>query len=963
MEIPNKSQGKISSQLIDSLHDSVTSGNVLYRPIDRIGFASDASFYRLIPEVVVQPKSEEEIQHIFRIAKEYKTPAVFRAAGTSLSGQSITDGVLVDIGRFWRDYSILEDGNAIRMQPGVIGAHANMYLRSKSRKIGPDPASISTCMIGGIIANNASGMCCGVKHNSYHTLKDIRFILPNGHIYDSSDPDAAEQFRNTETQLYERIELVRNRIRINQELTEKIRRKYERKNTSGYSLNAFIDHDDPFDIFCQLLVGSEGTLAFISNVTLKTLPDLPEKGTAILVVPSLEEAVAAVWPFQRMGAEAVELMDRASLRSVEHQKGVPSEISEVSENAAALLVEFQAQTQDELQKYLAKAEEWLSDHSPEFSTGFSTDAEFQARLWKVRKGLYPSVGAVRKSGTSVIIEDIAFPVEHLAEATAKVRELLDKHNYSESIIFGHAKDGNLHFVIAQEFDDKGLKQYQHLIEDIVELVVEQYDGALKAEHGTGRNMAPFVESEWGPELYVIMQELKAAVDPKNILNPGVIVNDNPNVYLEDIKELPSVEPIVDKCVECGFCDPVCPSRDLTTTPRRRIVLWREITRLSRGDAAQQELANQLKQEYQYDAVDTCAADGLCSTACPVDIDTGKMMKYLRSQEKPAFQRWIADITIKYFSAVTTGIRLAFDVARGFRTILGEQRWEQIFATLNRWTNHTLPAWNTYVPGGEHWRFPADMDAVNPDVVYFTSCLNRTMGATPGENAQPSVSDAFTTILQRAEISYTVPSAINDMCCGTPWSSKGYNTAYKKMAERVVESLWQETQHGMLPVVIDTSPCSYSMKHYDDILQGDYLRKWQQLTVYDIVEYLDEKVMERLQCSRQQGTAVCHPTCSTMKMEQTAHLQSIAAYCAEDVIVPEHHGCCGFAGDRGLYYPELTASATAREASDVKSYKDVIGYYSTSKTCEIGISDATGAPYQSIVFLVEHASRPQRENEE
>ena len=947
-----------SPPVLAQLQKGIDSSRILSRATDRVGFSSDASFYRLIPEVVVQPKTEQEIQHLFTIANTFERHLVFRAAGTSLSGQAITDGILVDIARYWRHYEILDEGAAIRLQPGVIGAHANLYLQSHGRKIGPDPASINTCMLGGIVANNASGMCCGVKQNSYHTLQDIRFILPNGHVYDSSDTDASATFQYQDSALYKTLADLRDRIRSDNGLTEKIREKYGRKNTTGYSLNAFLDHSDPFKIFCQLLVGSEGTLAYISDVTLRTLPDLPEKSTAVIAFPTLEKTVSAVWPLQRFGAEAVELMDRASLHSVENQKGIPEQLEQTGEEAAALLVEFQAQTASELLTQVNEAEQWLQNQSPEFSTGFSRDPDFQARLWKIRKGLYPSVGAVRKSGTSVIIEDIAFPLEHLAEATGKVRRILDAHNYPESIIFGHAKDGNIHFVIAQDFDDEGLKQYQHLIEDIVRLVVEEYGGSLKAEHGTGRNMAPFVETEWGADLYHIMWELKQAVDPNNILNPGVIVNENPHVYLENIKPMPSVETIIDKCVECGFCEPVCPSRDLTTTPRRRIVLWREITRLAAGDANEKAMAEHLKTDYEYDAVATCAADGMCGTACPVDIDTGKMMKYLRSLDKSSLQLKLADATVDHFTTVAHGLRVGLTAAAQIQATIGSKPWNTAFDHLHSLTKGSLPAWNSYFPtGAPKSTAPVPSMEEAPEVVYFPSCLSRSMGEIPGESAEMSVSAAVCAVLERAGIPYTFPANYEGLCCGTPWSSKGYTEAYKRMAERMTSSLWVSSDHGKIPVVIDTSPCSYSIMHYDEILTGEALERWKSLQFYDITEYLFTHVMNRLTLQKKPGTVICHPTCSTMKMEQTQLLQSIASQCAEKAEVPEHHGCCGFAGDRGLLHPELTASATQAEAASVEKIANVSGYYSTSRTCEVGMSSATEHPYQSIIHLVETASRP------
>jgi len=948
-----------SAILIDTLLQHFHEEQILSRSIDRIGYASDASFYRLIPEVVVQPKTDEDIQNLFRIASDTQRPLVFRAAGTSLSGQSITDGILVDLSKHWREYEIYEEEQKIRLEPGVIGEHANLYLKKFGQKIGPDPASISTCQVGGIIANNASGMCCGVAHNSYHTLADIQFILPNGNRYNSKEAESRERFLQEEDALVAKILEIKKRIEGDADLEKKIRQKYQRKNTTGYSLNAFIDYDDPFDIFCHLLVGSEGTLAFISNVTLNTLPDLPHKGTALLVFPTLKQAVSAVPVLEKLGAEAVELMDRASLKSVENQSGIPPEIKTVSEEGTALLVEFQAQTDSALEELLESAKPTVDDFDLEFFTGFSQDPKFQSKLWKIRKGLYPSVGAVRKSGTAVIIEDIAFPLEHLAEATQKVRGILDQHQYTDGVIFGHAKEGNLHFVISQEFDEAGVDQYRQLIDEIVALVVDQYDGSLKAEHGTGRNMAPFVETEWGPELYRVMRELKSVVDPGQILNPGVIINDNTSVHLEDIKPLPSVESIVDKCVECGFCEPVCPSRDLTTTPRRRIVIWREITRLQDGLPSEKRLARELLNSYEYDSIDTCAADGMCSTACPVDIDTGKMMKLLRKRHASEWQKSVAIWTVDNFSFVASALKFGLTAASGIQKLIGREQFNNLMTSVHDLSHRKIPAWNPYFPTG-NWQRPKPVEPApaDVDVIYFTSCLNNTMDGIPEEENTANTRDVFCELMHRAHLRYAYPQDRNNLCCGTPWSSKGYTDAYRRMAERTTTSLFHSSKGGQIPIVMDTSPCSYSVKHYDEILEGEILEKWQQLTVYDLTRYLYEIVLPKLSLHKIDGAVVCHPTCSTMKMEEAEMLHTIAAQCATEAITPTHHSCCGFAGDRGLLFPELTASATSREAADVTSLEDIQGYYSTSRTCEVGMSSATGHPYQSIVHLVEQASRPQ-----
>ena len=662
-----------SMQIRHLLRDRIEPERILIRPIELVAFASDASFYRLMPRAVVQPTTVEEIKHLFRFSHEYGIPLVFRAGGTSLSGQSITDGILVDIGRYWRHVRVEENGKTIRVQPGLIGQQANNALRLYGRKIGPDPASIASCRMGGILANNSSGMCCGVAQNAYHTLRSLTFVLPSGTQIDTADANADNIFRMLEPELAETLLRLKAEIAADPSLFARVRSKYKTKNTTGYSLNAFIDFERPVDIFSHLLVGSEGTLAFIAEAVLETVPDYPLKSTALLLFADLYAACSAIGALTSAGAAALELMDRASLRSVEDQPGVAALLHGLPESAAGLLVEFQAPNETQRQDYEARAQAAVAQMALLHPAEFTADPDKQAKLWKIRKGMFPSVGAVRASGTTALIEDIALPVERLADAAMDLRALFDKHGYDNAIIFGHAKDGNLHFVLTQGFNtEREVSRYRAFMDDVVALVVSKYDGALKAEHGTGRNMAPFVETEWGPEAYRIMRELKSVTDPRNLLNPGVIMNPDPLAHVSDLKNMPVVEPEVDKCIECGFCEHSCPSRDLTLTPRQRIVVRREMQRVKDSGTAQEYAA--LDRDFPYMALDTCAVDGLCATDCPVSIDTGKLTKRFRALRHSRLASKLAATAARHF--VSGGSRGALRPGRGgagSRTALGATR--------------------------------------------------------------------------------------------------------------------------------------------------------------------------------------------------------------------------------------------------------------------------------------------------
>ncbi|MCB0645245.1 MAG: FAD-binding oxidoreductase [Saprospiraceae bacterium] len=908
--------------------------------IDLITYASDAGFYTLRPKVIVLPVSEDEIIKLFEISQKVKVPIVFRTGGTSLSGQAITDGILVDLSQNWRNISIEDGGKLVRVQPGITGALVNAHLKKYQVKIGPDPASINAAMIGGILSNNASGMCCGVAQNSYHTTKHIRFILPDGEVYTTENKDDYTRF--AETDLGREILALKIAVRENPALLAKIKNKYLTKTTIGYSLNAFADYDAPLDVFAHLLIGAEGTLAFIAEAVLETVPDYPFKATAMMYFDAIKDACEAIIPLTLMGAMTVELMDSRSLHAVSSSDVI---YKNLGPNTTALLVEFQENSMEALSQ---KVEDY-EKHSHTFRTiapvEFTTKADIQAAYWKIRKGLFPTVGAVRKSGTTVVLEDVAFPVEVLADALSDLQVLFSKYNYQEAIMFGHAKDGNIHFVVTQSFEsDKEVARYADFMEDVVELVVNKYNGTLKGEHGTGRNMAPFVQTEWGEEAYQIMARLKKVADPEGLLNPGVIINPDDKIHLKNFKNLPTVEEEVDKCTECGFCEPLCPSRDITTSPRRRIVARRALQSLKNTKDY-----DVLLEEYQYHGSDTCAVDGLCATACPVNINTGDLTKRLRKENHSASANAMAKFVGRNFGLTIGSLRLLLKTGNKINKVFGEKTMWHLTKGMNKMFKG-LPVWvEVKVPELDVLKQQQGNDQA--DIIYFPSCISRLMGAYPGQ--QKNLMEVFFSVCKKTNIQVQVVDNYASACCSQIFGSKGFHQAYQEKANEIIEALWLQSKGGLIPVVVDVSSCSYTLKQLKPVLSKENQTRFNLLVISDVVEWLNDAVLTKIKPNQLDKSVSLHPVCSLKKMNVESKLISVAQMCAKDVHVPYSAGCCGMAGDRGFLYPELTLAATKNEAAEVRQTR-YDGYYSSTSTCEWNLSQATNQNYESILYLVDEA---------
>lgn len=993
------------SQFLSAVGAFVPKTAVYTDGLRRFAWGTDAGFYRLVPKIVIRSSNEKEVSRILRAASKYDVPVTFRAAGTSLSGQSISDSVLVVAGKNWERYKVSEDGKRITLEPGIIGSRVNAILKPYGHKFGPDPASIGSCMVGGIVMNNASGMSCGTHANSDKELESVRMVFADGSVLDTGDEASREAFRAGHPDFIKGIEDLRDEILADKELSDRIRYKYSIKNVTGLNIFPFVRFQDPFDIMAHLLVGSEGTLAFMSQVTMKTLPLPAKEASAMVYFGTIREAAEAVVALRKdidpAVLDAAELLDKRSLASVDDPmlKDYPDK------DLTALLLRVTGAGQEDLEANVNRLTDVLRGFSAlKGADGdafiFSSDPAVAGKYWAIRSGIFPSVGGMRREGTTCLIEDIAFHIEDLPDATEDLSALLDRHGYDDSCIYGHALEGNFHFIINQSFDSEAeVRRYEAMIRDVAEMVVGKYDGSLKAEHGTGRNMAPFVKYEWGEKAFGIMKRVKELFDPHGLLNPGVIFNDDPECFLKNFKALPVLKPWADdskavepelaeiykklnKCIECGFCEVNCLSCGFTLSSRTRIATQREITALRElpdPTASEQTRLRTLEKEYSYTGEQSCAGDGLCSTSCPMGINVADLTHQLRRVNMPAgsFGHGFWNFVAGHYAGVKSGLRGALRMATAGETVLGDLamsglcRWLHNAIRIPLWTPATPKAYN--IPKSlralvssaafghdgastvEAATGPARSGSLSkrPDsqtseaatgmptvckVVYFPSCINQMMGLPKHHHAvdKPLVEE-MVSLLGKAGYEVIFPENMSSLCCGTIWESKGMPEIADRKTAELEEALWQASEQGRYPVLCDQSPCLHRMKH-----------KIKKMRLYEPAEFILGFLADRLDFHQTDTPVAIHLTCSMRLMDKTGKMIELARMCSTNVIVPEGVGCCGFAGDKGMTHPELNKYALRKLKAQVKGVP--VGY-SNSRTCEIGLATNSGIPYVSIAYLV------------
>ena len=985
----------------------------LFLPSDRIytdelrtlGWGTDASFYRQIPKVVIRSDGEEEISKIVQACQKYKLPFTFRAAGTSLSGQSCTDSVLIVAGKHWEGFTLSPDAESITLQPGIVGARVNEILKPYGRVFPPDPASIGSAMVGGIVINNASGMNCGVHANSDRMLLSARITLTDGTALDTGDAQSREAFRKSHPEFIRKIEALRDRVRGDEELASRIRTKYSIKNVTGLNLRPLVAYDDPFDIIAHVMVGSEGTLAFLSEVTMKTLKDYPFKASAMVYFLTMKESCEAVVAMKKLKAgeedldmsaeqlmvKSAEMLDYKSLSSVDdpvylqYKQDVDAgKIEGVQpgdyHNLTAILTETKGITHEQLLEKIEKIKTCLGQFRLYIPAEFTEDPKVYGKYWAIRSGIFPSVGGTRPVGTSCLIEDVAFPIESLPEATVKLQKLIADHGYDDACIYGHAFEGNYHFILNQSFaDEHEVARYAEMMRDVAKLVVEGYDGSLKAEHGTGRNMAPFVKYEWGDKAYDVMKELKAIFDPEGLLNQGVIFNDDPDCFIKCLKPLPvldydfssvpdgghylmdparstaheTIEQVkrANKCIECGFCEVNCMSCGLTLSSRMRIAVQREIRHLTATGSDPERLAT-LKKQYKYYGDQTCATDGLCSTSCPMKINTGELTHLIRQMDmndSPMGYK-VGEFAANHMAGIKSGLRVVLDVAHAAHVTLGPTLMTSVCRGMNKMG---LPLWTTAMPKKKRQPKKSDLtqfiieksipqkeeEHSELKVVYFPSCINQTMGQSKQGGKKHDLVDEIIQLMAKAGYEVIFPEGMERMCCGQIWESKGMLDIADRKSAELEAALWKASEKGRYPVLCAQSPCLHRMR-----------KVMKKMKLYEPAEFIMKYLVPRLDFHPIDRPIALHITCSTRQMGVADDLINLAKMCSTKVFLPEGVGCCGFAGDRGFTFPELNKYGLRKLRPQIEANHIEVGY-SNSRTCEIGLETNTGIPYMSIVYLV------------
>lgn len=651
----------MTPEKLEALADQLE-GTLHYDTVTRKIYATDASAYRELPLAVAIPKTVEDIQKLILFAKKEETSLIPRTAGTSLAGQVVGSGIIVDVSReFTRIIEINTEEHWVRVEPGVIRDELNMFLKPYGFLFGPETSTANRAMIGGMVGNNSCGSNSVVYGSTRDHLLEVKALLSDGttHVFRAlSDEDFGAMTRAKNplvASLYQQAERIL-RDPVNQ---KSLREEYpdpriNRRNT-GYALDLLLETSPftpgaaPFN-FCRLIAGSEGTLAFVTEIKLNIIPlPPPEDGLLCIHFHSVDEALRAnVIAMTHHHPSASELIDHYILDCTKgNREQSKNRFFVQGDPGAILVVEFRADTRDQVRQLASALEQELK------SQGLGTHfpllfGEESRRVWSLRKAGLGLLGNMPGDPKAVpVIEDTAVTVEDLPAYIREFNLILKKYNLY-SVHYAHAGSGELHLrPIINLKTEEGNQLFRTIAEEIATLV-KKYRGSLSGEHGDGRLRGEFIRQMVGDHNYGLLKQIKGTWDPANIFNPGKIVDTPPmNTMLRyDPKDKPrefttilsfgeqNILQHAEQCNGTGDCrkthlsgGTMCPSYMATKnekdTTRARANILREML-------TQSDKVNPFDHEEIYEVMDLCLGCKGCKSECPSNVDVAKLkMEFLQ----------------------------------------------------------------------------------------------------------------------------------------------------------------------------------------------------------------------------------------------------------------------------------------------------------------------------------------------
>ncbi|MBX2924321.1 MAG: FAD-binding protein [Chitinophagaceae bacterium] len=897
-------------------------GELFLDDTTRTLYATDASAYREMPLAVAVPRSVEDIKKLIAFANAEKTSLIPRTAGTSLAGQVVGNGIVVDVSKnFTKILEVNTEEKWVRVQPGVIRDELNLFLKPHGLLFGPETSTANRAMIGGMVGNNSCGSNSVVYRSTREHLVEVKALLSDGSeaVFSALDLDAFHrkcELPTLEGAIYKSIRSMLSLYENQEEIRREFPKKTVERRNTGYAVDILLD-SAPFNAggedfnFCKLIAGSEGTLAFITEIKLNVVP-LPPRESGLLCVHfnTIDESLRANLIGLKYNATASELIDHYILEctkdNIEQRK---NRFFVSGDPGAILVIEFRAETREEIiaKAALAEAEMRALGLGYHFPLLFGEDTK---KIWALRKaglGLLSNLPGDEKAVP--VIEDTAVDVHDLPDFIRDFNDILKKHNLY-SVHYAHAGSGEIHLrPIINLKTAEGNHLFRVIAEEIATLV-KKYKGSLSGEHGDGRLRGEFIRQMVGEKNYRLLKEIKRTWDPNNIFNPGKIVDTpsmNSMLRYEPGQQTPAFKTIfryhnqnvlqhAEQCNGSGDCrkthlsgGTMCPSYMATKnekdTTRARANILREFLTHSTK-------INRFDHKEIYEVMDLCLSCKGCKSECPSNVDVAKLkaeflQQYYDDNGVPFRSKLIANFSsLSKLGALAPGL-YNFAVTNPFvgntiKKISGFATGRSM-PTLYR---TTLKSW--YAKHRRQIR-PSSNKKIYLFCDEFTNYNDTEIGI------------MAVLLLEKLGYDVIIPQHIES---GRSWLSKGLLRKAKAIANRNIRLLHEVITPEMPMIGVEPSAILTFRDEYIDLADDDLLDAARQLSksVFTIEEFL-AKEAEKGNITPGMFTAeakkiVLHGHCQQKALSSVAPSVKILSLPQNYSVQTIPSGCCGMAGSFG-----------------------------------------------------------------